>query len=394
VMDPDRVSAGVWIGFAAGMIALSAIGLLVSLAAVRRDWRIESDRKLIYWSIGGALLILFSSAAFQVASNLPLVQKLDLPANEHVMLIVGDGPDGILGMYSRPGGRFIRKFHIGASNIELGQSIEVSPEFTFWDTVWLPQHPDIAYAASSVGPSDEAHFPVLSILALNGDQAKVSKQSFPDQTAVHWPLGMRLYIANARLYFFGPKLMIFDISEPAQPRLLSAEPMENESRFTWQYDDLGDAASATLLLPSVPGLSPRQRLELMLQWSGQNLDGDILTVNYRNHVTSLRLEKLTDTAAIYRKVGRYDPTPVEEMFGYSNGRNAAMNGLFFESGMSGLSQGGTVTVYDITGARPRPMGHFAFPDDPVYELHPLPDGRLLAAGFKRLYLLGPPPGRK
>ena len=66
------------IEFIVGMIALCAISLAIAVVAVRRDWRIESGRKMMYWSIGGALLILFSCAAFQVASNLPLLQTVDL----------------------------------------------------------------------------------------------------------------------------------------------------------------------------------------------------------------------------------------------------------------------------------------------------------------------------
>src|SRR6185312_9718132 len=99
-----------------------------------------------------------------------------------------------------------------------------------------------------------------------------------------------------------------------------------------------------------------------------HLDGDILTMAYRDYLSSYRLDKLTDTSAAFRKVGRYDPTPVEHLFGYASGTTAALGGLFFtgNGGSNSLGVNSKITVFDVTGPRPRPVGHFAFPDADGY----------------------------
>src|SRR5207247_456860 len=62
--DPIRT-----VKFEGGMLAIATVSLALALLAVRRDWRVESGQRMMYGAISAAILILFTSAAFQLGTN-------------------------------------------------------------------------------------------------------------------------------------------------------------------------------------------------------------------------------------------------------------------------------------------------------------------------------------
>ena len=48
----------------------STAAVVLSCTAVRRDWRLAVNKRLIFWLLGGLLLILWGSMAYQLGSNL------------------------------------------------------------------------------------------------------------------------------------------------------------------------------------------------------------------------------------------------------------------------------------------------------------------------------------
>ena len=90
----DRHRAGHPVVFAAGLTAASAAAVAVSAAAVRRSWRVASGRRLLYAFVAAAVLLLFTSAAFQLGTNLPVLQRVALPDDEWIRTIHVDGDHG------------------------------------------------------------------------------------------------------------------------------------------------------------------------------------------------------------------------------------------------------------------------------------------------------------
>jgi ABC-type transport system involved in multi-copper enzyme maturation permease subunit len=399
--------------FVIGMIALCMIGLTIAVMAARRNWRIESGRRMIYWSIGGALLILFSSAAFQVASNLTVLQTVDLPPQFSVETLRNEGSNGVMRghVWTREGKLVQNLLHvlrITPSGVQLGPEVKVDPSLNLWRPFWNPMLPNILYAET---PDVEAgkNFPTLITVALGDGVAHAAVQSFPELTVSNqvaypqWYGGLTM-IWHDRLYLLGNKLMTFDLADPLKPRLLSVEALEKwsfgHSIQDWMLlrDQDEDVDAGKISLPPIPQLPRRQRLEMVAQSFPTDalLTGDLLIRMYNDHhITTYHLDQLTETEAVFRKSGRYDPTALDQLFGAQVNDTAAADGLLFESMGNSQLGGAHITVFDVTGPRPQPVAHFALPSETrLDKLCPLPDGRLLAVGQSRLYLLGPPPGRK
>jgi len=142
--------------FAGVMLLFCAAAIVLSLLAVRRDWRVESGRKTLYWSVGGALLVLFASASFQVATNLTLLQTVDLPhPGEEVAEIFSAGDRGVVitRRWIPLGGDRTQTFvtaypmTITPAGVQLGAAVDL-PDVYWGRGFWRPQTPHILYAPS------------------------------------------------------------------------------------------------------------------------------------------------------------------------------------------------------------------------------------------------------
>jgi hypothetical protein len=511
------------LAFVVGMIVLCAIALGLAMLVVRRDLRVESSRKLIYWSIGSAVVLVFASASFQVATNLSLIQTIDLSQERglngwaHI-----DGNQGIIerSWWTGPAGyeqqphHALQPFQVTSSGVSVGPITEVTrrswsgsawspdhpeviyrvrpathlpdaqteypqllittlkdgaesvtvqefPQFTqshwspqlllwngrlhlrdgrtlnqgvvltfdisdpakprlistgvnvglpaevgwgnWWESVWSADHPEVIYEAHTAPhPAEsESEYPQLTVTLLNGTTAPVIMQEFPQFTMKNWR--PELFLWNGHLYMLNEQeltrqgmVLIFDISDALKPRLLSSAPIvwEYSDRRELQFDssDVEDLDVAILSLPQIPGLPPRQRLEMKSKHRFL-LDGDVIVCRSHGSLITFRLEELTADTARFRRAGRYDPTPVQRLFGESAMWRVIANGLLYQS--SPTDRGSHISVVDLRDPqRPHPIGHFGQPFEQDLDLCALPEGRALAIGRKKLYVLGAPPGFK
>jgi hypothetical protein len=364
---------------------------------------------MMFGSIAAAVLILFSSAAFQLGTNLPILAEVQLPPDEQANLVQCDGTHGYLFTYRRvPRTRtnsitgqpeqyialdpYSRSFEIGADGIQLSPATKMSGEIWFQvrQQARSPQLPAIRYYVTNA----DSHGPTLSLLLWAQEAESTTPQfllplwTWENKRDRYWPQVLQW---QDRLYVVGRHLMVFDISQPLEPKLLSDVPFSY--RLVTQLDDV---VEYTLDLPLIPGLPAKQRLELALKyvWNSSGPDGDLLCVQTKDNVLSaFQLADLTDTTARFHRIGRYEKTMLERIFGVQPyGQFRLSNGLlytsgpYFSSGRLGFNP--HVSVFSL---RPlRPIAHFAAPG--AGEVCPLPDGRAIVAGSK-LYLLGPPPRR-
>ena len=143
--------------FASGMLVLAIIILAAAITAVVRNWQIASGRRLMYGSVSAVMLILFSSAAFQLGTNLPILQTIDLPADETIFQVRYAGGAGAVisrriiqrSDESRLVEHRIRRMEFTRQGIKLGNP---SPSTIYWSGWWdrdgaaeTPGHADIRY---------------------------------------------------------------------------------------------------------------------------------------------------------------------------------------------------------------------------------------------------------
>jgi hypothetical protein len=430
--------------------AVSLGALLLAILGVRQAWHLRAGQGLMYWSIAGVLLLLFASAAFQVASNLPVLQEVDLDPGESVLAIRTDGHRGMLvtrlveGQRRLPDG--IRTVEITSSGLHLGTRIPVpfvreGPFAT--GIVWLPDHPDVCFTTRATGEHGPRHVALVTLplgeaAAQPIGTAELGTSYDPDDPNLpNLPAGESWAYANgsgAELYGAGNTLLaiwwkgprgndgraIVDVADPAHPRVISSNPppIARGFGYTGRYSEPLDQQGLVLTLPPLPGVPVEQRLRVAIDLAHgyeAALDGRILAFTSRDSLLIYELARVSETpgtfqsnadyrsrvklasgSAEFHRVGKREPSLAEQLLGgWGWSRLAAGNGFVYASKQVGVFGRplARVAVLDIRDpSHPRPAGHFATPGDSELVVHPLTDGRALIGG-RKLYLVGPPPSR-
>ncbi|HEX4795180.1 MAG TPA: hypothetical protein VH370_15400 [Humisphaera sp.] len=383
--------------FVGGMLAISLVALIVSVAIVRRDWRVESSAKLLYASCGAAGLILFSSAAFRLASNLPILQQVNLSPQEHVVDIRVEGTHGLL--FTSQEERWwdaataVHVLNLTPAGIEVGPTITVRQNgkgaFYGNHVAWSGANPNILYIVATRSIDRRVYAAELKTFMVDGS---TSPPPVPLWQHTDGASG-RPFIFDGRLYILDnsdAEVAVLDLSSPAQPRLTSINPTH------WPRDPhSSNGIEIWRSLPQIAELSPLQRLKVSTPWQ---IEGDLMVLsNYGDGLLMYRLDQLTDQEAHFRQIGQYKPAFLEHIFGADSYSPHIAGGLVYAS--SSLRAGGPemrfsaprVNVFDIHDpTRLKEVGHFAIPAKAGLAVQPLPDGRALIGGGNKLYVVGKP----
>lgn len=380
--------------FAAGMLGLAMAALAVSILGVRCNWRIDSGRRMMYGSVSAAFLILFASAGYQLGTNMPILQQIDLPAGQRVANIRFLGATGYLeteAWLPGPGNHYnswLRTIDVTPAGIELGSPI------TKHDDRWIslyrpsaPLQPQIAYGLFEEGDNDERAVVLTVHDLISGNLPSVPLPLTFDNNnprAVY----PALYEWKDRLYVMGTHLITLDISRPTVPRIISDTPWDSVNR---KWGPANGEDKYSLSLPPIPDLPPQERIKAVL-FDLDLFDGEVLCEETGGDaLDEYRLTNLTESTAEFEKVAEYKETMLQMIFGgYRYWDMKLMNGLLYASTGGGYGMfNPSVSVFATRGPQPlREVGHFAAPG--AWMAYPLPDGRAIVGGDK-LYLIGPPP---
>jgi hypothetical protein len=405
-----------YLQFAAGMAGIAVAVTILAMLAARRGWHIEAGRKMMYGSVSVAVLILFASAAFQLGTNLPILQQIDLPqldtqrGDRFVMIhcvgqhgfIVTEDKSRLTEGQRRSGwnGDFkLQMFDLTSSGLSLSSTIRDCPFFTSLDredVAWAPQRLDVQYFIRTEAEPDHIYARLLCMSSFEtgtGEPPQLLwKESSPN--SYDRDPSPTLYIKRDRLYVVGMQLAILDISDPLKPKLISNAPFVRGS--TPFYYELPGMEQLTCVLPVIPGLSPAERLEILVKTgigSAQCFDGQILCMTEYRGLAAYRMVTLKSDSAKFKEIWEDEPSFLEGVFGLANYYRISMgNGLVYAQSDPGHSSiNASANVFDIRSNPPmRLVGHFAAPGAEVVQ--PLPDGRAIVGGSK-LWLVGPPKGR-
>jgi hypothetical protein len=417
------------LAFAAAMVILAAAGLALAIVTIRRSWRIESGVKMIYCSLAAAFLILCASASFQLGTTLPILQAVDLPevfTNGWAGLSV-NGDRVILTQdahYNEEDPRThaihgkdvqtLYKFRIEADRVQLVGHSSLIDGRPYWplSAPRLMALADGTFGFCGVGTeNNDPKGPLkLSVTRCDQNGLEISTNTSPIQL---WDLdganndSYFSYSWNKHLYVLGlseqkrfaplhaNRQAIIDISDPLSPKLIFNCAVDfSFNRYFWHQEDESHFDDQFIIhLPELPDLPPRERLKLCLTGYYDALENDTLCIEHRNgELAAYRLKSLTDTAAIFTRLGAHEIGIVERVFGRSGfGRIQLENGLLYQMRAIGSdhSYEYILSVYDTRGPHPmRMIGHFATAD--AHNFAALPDGRALVGGSK-LWVVGPPP---
>jgi hypothetical protein len=411
-----------YVMFVAPVLILSLTAVLISLIAVRRGWRIDSNRKMMYGVVAAAFLAVIASAGVQLGTNLPVLRVFDTPDHSRIMMLRCDGHSGFAITYTAS----------DATYLDGGYTIDSHPVYEFrplrltssgieWDApsmmptinqiynfqTWVPLHPEVQYAITTTDDRQGVFWYGLETQQLDRDYGWRPPE-YLWKRSVRAPSEMMSYDADPtiytwgkRLYVIGTHLAIFDITEPGNPQMISDVPFPYPYGFSMSNPD---SDTIVLRLPPVPDLPARQRLEAALGGERNNyvaLEGDILCRGIYGDFVAYRLVQLTDEKATFVQIAQYESTMLQRVFGPPNNSGLMLVNGFLYEGAEGSDRwfdarirsnqvfNSRATIFDVRGANPlRIVGHFGVVGAQV--VCPLPDGGALVGGDK-LWLIGPPP---
>lgn len=429
---PVPFAPGKQMPFVIAAILLSAGLLALSLLAVGRGWHVRSTQKMTFASIAVAILLVLASATFQLATNLPILQTLDLGPSRRLLSVSSDGRHGVLLERLQQGRNpassssyvtAIRTLDLTGNGVRLGPEIPVPR----WSGVnvrdfraWVPAHPDYYFMVTLRDRADGSGLMELSVGAVN-----LRATSEPAITTV--PLGAfgshssstPLLVVGDKLYItwfedgHAPQAVTIDVTEPTRPRIIPCQAFS-------PYYLMGKPPAPILVLEEVPAIDAQvidmEKAAISLAGGGRaalcqantlvtdgfESGGQFMVYQLKSFgppsgPLAYRTQGLRPHPVFeFQKIGQYKPTLLEELLqGWVNkvasGRGST---VYVSEGAGDVATAlPRITVFDISDpARPRVVGHFTAPERGPLSICPLPDGRALAAGQK-LYLLGPPPGK-
>jgi hypothetical protein len=403
--------------FIVAAAGITICSLVFSLMAVGREWKIESPQRLTVWSMGGVLLVLFGSASFQLATNLPILQSIDIAPSGDVLAIYSDGHRGLVvtGSGRHGTGRVpiaVRPFTVRSNQLEIGEALKNDQiwDGRFGDRVcaWLPGQPDLFFRlavswrskevsliAFRLSPPDRGIYRTLSLGTSYVGGVDAQLIAVGDRLYASWCEDANRYAAA-----------VIDVSDMDHLKARPARPYSGgifggpgETNYLW--------------LPPVPGVPVSALLAAATDHGWLALQGDLLVRPEPSSLVCFNVLRVAGQLPATQKestgsgegwdprsesflaelhrVGVYQPTLLEKFLDLEPKQIRAANGLIYVSQQSETLGFPSVTVFDVADpTSPRPIGHFAVPADESLAICALPDGQVLVGGHK-LYLLGAPP---
>jgi hypothetical protein len=419
-----------WSTFVAAMLGGSIAAASLAIVAVRRDWRVEADRKVMHWSLGGVAMLLFGATAFQVGSNLKVNRQFELPVAHHSAVEARfDGTRGALLLRDMNNQQFTGQIRMKLCSFEMTPdgSVSYGPIVSPTDTLnvpyrWngrilfhRPQRPDRAYLLAEHSgwlskPVNGRSYNVTLLQLLTIDLTGRS----PDPVLHRLDLSplvpemqtsARTYQVEGTIYIAGnDHVVAVDLDAPEGPRIArppidvsvigpgNVRTSTLNTYFGQAYDYATGQPMVEVPLLPLPSLSSRQRMEARLRLGLHNIrgevNGDVFMTADSESVSAYRLASINDTSAKFLLEGQRDRTPLERLVGsYAPSDMTTIDGTFYLEEHR-FSSG--ITAYDMRDStRPLPVGHFAVPNAPATSVFGLPSGEILVAA-NRLYILAPP----
>lgn len=385
--------------FLGGMLLVAAAMASLGVVAVRYHWHIESSKPLIYGTIAAGFLILIESASYQLGTNLPVLQQVHLPGAEEVDWI-GKGSAGYLVESSLPNtpndsGIFYRTVKIEGSKLLVGPVRKPAEMRRILNLqACSTTKPLRQYEYSSWYPEGSEDSDLNISRNAPGNFGDLVRRIVLWQSPLKHFSSALVYRWKNRLYVVGQKSLVFDLSDPANPRLIKSEAIRYEATWSEAIEPV-----VRIKLPPALGLPPEERLKFFASLNSSYFrrifDGQVLCElvdkGSEHTIAMYRLLSLTSKVATYKLVTTFKPSLVQSMSGmrgfagqlweYRMGIHKGF--LFVKDGPDYLA------VFNLTGPHPLTLiGHFV-PKGLLGAFTVLPDGRILAGGDS-LWLLGPP----
>jgi hypothetical protein len=431
--DAYKVKAGIVnLTFIYSMLVGCAGMLFLTFAGMKLNWRIRMEKQLMFWSLGGVVVILLASAGFQLNANLTCEREIPRPQKQqpgeyyvYYNVVMTGKTQGVLAFQggketnNKVDERNVRlyRFDLSSQNVFAGppictDSYDAREQYIHINALNSPKISDRLYLVDEVYSkiTRKRKEVSLSYVLLNPQDKKpmgfkldlTSKFANVERSSL-----TACFYKDSIYVLCGPTLVRISLANRDKPEI--TDIVRSKSEFgQWMFLERYTIAKSTkpldenndpltLRLHQIPGLNDRERLEVTLLLEEQRSWGrsmftlkDDLLVYFEGETSSLgtwRLSSLNSDQAVFLFIGRLRATPLERfMFLISRPEGQ----MIIDHDRVWLNGGTNLMVYDIHDpATPRRIGHFATHGQRFFTMVSLPDGKILLGGDK-LYIISPP----
>ena len=420
--------------FIAVMLGGSLVALILSIQAIRRDWQLRVGKKLIFWIVAGAVILLWASAAFPLGVNLTCEAQYDVPSKgpsepRMVCGMAASGSQGVLLLtFDNHGSMSLNgpytfsvcRFDLSQAAAAFGPETDVAE--AYWKgwgpptvhPIWSPTRPERAYVL--VEKAEEVNgqrcvrrlqsLELHTIVFKGFEQGEVVSKLDLTEHLKHTPDPLRstarmALVRDTLCIRLGNDLLVIDMGDGYTPVVSDVrQGVSGRFRVDAPRRDPDAVGRATMAMLPIDGLSPRERLRVSLELSRKDEDvdcldfeGDLLVAARWNELTTYRLTGFQGNEANFQEVGCRRATTLERgLCVFGPARVFLRDGLAYVLlGVFNIQTG--LTVYDVRRPeRPRRVGHYVGPHGRFRALACLPGGRTLLAG-RKLDVIAPVPQR-
>jgi ABC-type transport system involved in multi-copper enzyme maturation permease subunit len=398
------------------MLAISLISVVLSALAIKRNWRVKMGQKLLCWSLGVVVLLIFSTIAFTVGSNLKCQKMIELKyvgkevdgqLHHGILNSVIDGNKGLcVGLKTKlleqkKHGFYFFTFGLDNDTANFsGLTYLDNKTGDYWlgDRIaWSAENPDIVWMltdhSEDLGNGSKKGYRYLVAFQLNEESksaVEISKLELANYISTNrcWPSGNSfvLYENTIYAYVYGKYLQI-DAKDPFNPKIMKTK--KYGSFFGERGSDGKDCRTFELIPDN--NLSPQERLNIAIGLIGHPMmaiEQNLLVSVSRDYTKVYKLNEIKDGKAEFERISYRQPTPLERIDYNLPSKVMLKNGLAYIIQQGGLGRG--LTVFDVT--QPgliRKIGHYNRPEELFKNISYIDDDKVILLG-RNIHILKPP----
>jgi len=400
--------------FVLTMLGISLISVVLSALAIVHNWRIKMGQKLLCWSLGAVVMLIFSTVAFAIGSNLKCQRTIELKYvgmeegfHHGLVNTVIEGKNGLcMGLKGDRRQQKNYDFYIFTFGLD-NDTVKLS-DLTYLDDetgtygygrkiAWSAENPDVLWMLK--GRSEDLdngskkgsrYLVAIQLNEASQNAIEISELELGNYISTNrsWPSGNSfvLYKNTIYAYIYGKYLQI-DAKDPSNPKIIEIK------KYGSLFSERGGDGKSYRTLELIPdkNLNPQERLDITIQLLDYPLtavEKNLLVGVSRDHVRVYKLNEIKDSKAEFESISYREPTPLERITETHPFKVILKNGLVYIIEHGGFSRG--LRVYDIT--QPgiiRKIGHYNRPEEVFQNVSYIGDDKIILLG-ESIHILKPP----
>lgn len=410
-----------YFSFVLTMLGISLASVVLSGRAIVRNWQIKMEQKLLCWSMGLVILLIFSTIAFSLGSNLESQKTIDLEyinrevysdlhhdfVKTHHGLVnsVIDGKKGLcIGFKAKPQEQKYNDLYFFTFELD-NETVDFSG-ITYLNNksgayvngqkiAWSAENPEILWSLKSRKEdlddgSIKGHIYLAGIRLNTESQSAVEISdlelgNYIGRDQYQRPSGSSFVLYKNEIHaYICNKYLRIDVKDSSNPVIVANE------KYSSGFSEGKDFRMLSLIPDN--NLNQQERLDItmrLLEHRLMTVEQDILISVAEDHIKVFKLKEVKGNRADFEMISYRLPTPLERVFTSWPKKIMLKNGLAYVISIAGPTRG--LSVFDVS--QPgiiQKIGHYKRPKDAFNNMSYINDDKIILISENRIHIIESP----